>query len=160
MEGMNRLLILLLLMGLLYALYRHQQHILCGHIESKRTIDLNNRGKKKYRKKRNHRRVCKENNYKKSDKNLVKFNRIPQNNNSDESITNDSLNKISEGQVSQLSIGSLEDIVTIDHENDGYRLDSILDTMDGSTNGTYGTDGNLSFLDDNEINSNSESFFQ
>lgn len=106
MDGLNRFLILLLLLALLYALYRYQQQLTenesptTGKVEV--TQQANNQKQRPGR----------------------------------ELIDMDSIENISLNNVSQISLGSLDDDCSV-----GYKQDSALDSID--------SEGSFSLLDDN-----------
>lgn len=107
MNDMNRLLIFLLLVGLLYALYKYQ-HLIFGQIKCLS-------GESKYEKLPKN--IDNKNN--KDNKNKLKYNNLPKNK-----------DNVGIDNISQLSLGSLED------ENGNpqiYKQDSILGSIDSKS---------------------------
>lgn len=123
MNGLNRFFIFILLLALLYALWRYQQYILGADEDDDPVPQIADKPKKKGRKHRYAKKL----------------------------IDEESMDNITIDNVSQFSLGSLEDLKTNDGANP-YKQDSILDSLD--------TGDNLSFLDDASRDSRGSFFFE
>ena len=137
MNSINRAVIFLMLLALLYALYTYQQQILnvasIDRLISSGQTDSKKANKKKARKpdKKNNLKACST----PAKKKKIAVNKIPQNlKNTRLEIKdflpkdNESVDKVSLGGISQMSLGSLEDLQTMDDV--GYKQDSILESLE------------------------------
>lgn len=110
MYSMNRLTILVLLLGLLYALYTYQQQILSLNLFSEENI------KKPIKKKKLNKNPKAKT--KKENKQL-EINNLPKDDDSD---------KISLSGISQVSLGSLADVES--NDNFDYKPESVVDELE------------------------------
>lgn len=116
MNSFNRIVIFFMLIALLYALYTYQQQILS--VASPKTTKNKKPNGKQNKNKSNSTSKKKGKNSK--DKSGLKVNKLPKD--------NESIDKISLDGLSQMSLGSLEDLQTVDEQ--GYKQDSVLESLD------------------------------
>lgn len=148
MDELNRIIIFLLLLGILAAFYVYQQKLFIkktpNEVNKKRQVKFNSNQNKlsklnnNNKSKNNCNNKNDRNNKNKNNRTLNKINidngnykkykvryRSKQKNNHD----NNENENLSISNISQKSIGSLEDLKSIDY-NGGYKLDSILESLD------------------------------